>query len=154
MASDDTAGIAVPPPLVYLGSCLIGVGLDALWPVDFLPSFEQHLIGGILIGLSVVVAAPAALAFRRARTPVDPRKPTAALVTEGIFALTRNPLYVGLTLLFGGIAVTIDNIWAFILVAPAVAFVDRHVIAREERYLERKFGAAYLDYKARVRRWL
>jgi protein-S-isoprenylcysteine O-methyltransferase Ste14 len=154
MTADDTAGIAIPPPLVYLAFFLIGVGINEWRPIDLLPSLEQHLIGGLVIVASAAIAMPAARAFRRARTPIVPHKPTTALVTDGIYGCTRNPLYAGLTLLHAGIAVTIDNLWAFVLVVPAVAVIDRYVIAREERFLERKFGADYLAYKARVRRWI
>jgi len=153
MTNTDTAGIAVPPPLIYLAFLLAGVGLNEWRPVDLLSSLEQHAIGGLLIAASFAIAIAAARKFRRARTPIDVRKPPTALVTGGVFGCTRNPFYVALAVLHAGIAVTIDNVWAFALVVPAVAVVDRWVIAREERFLERKFGADYLAYKARVRRW-
>jgi protein-S-isoprenylcysteine O-methyltransferase Ste14 len=154
MQSDDTAGIALPAPVHYAACFLVGVGLDELWPVDLLPGDMQHPLGGALMLASAVIAVAAAYSLRRARTPIDPRRPATVLVTGGIFALSRNPLYLALTLLHVGSAVKIDNVRALLLVAPAVAFVDRSIIGREERYLERRFGAAYLAYKARVRRWI
>jgi protein-S-isoprenylcysteine O-methyltransferase Ste14 len=152
----DTAGIAIPPPLIYLTFFVIGVGLNEWRPVDLLPSLLQHSVGGVIILASFGIAVPAALAFHRARTPIDVRKPPTALVTRGMFKWTRNPLYLdlGLALLHVGMAVTIDNVWALAMAVPAVAAVDRLVIAREELFLERKFGAEYLAYKDRTRRWL
>ena len=89
-----------------------------------------------------------------ARTTLSPHKPTAALVTSGIFRITRNPPYLGLVALYLAIAVFANSLWALALIIPVVAVVNFAVIPREERYLERKFGREYTDYRQRVRRWL
>ena len=92
--------------------------------------------------------------FVRAGTELPPFRPTTAIVTDGPFRFTRNPMYIGMTLLYVGLAVGFDLIWALILL-PAVLLVIRfYAIAREERYLEAKFGEEYLSYKRRVRRWV
>jgi protein-S-isoprenylcysteine O-methyltransferase Ste14 len=93
-------------------------------------------------------------AFGRAGTPMDPGSPSQAIVTDGPYRLTRNPAYLGMTLAYAGIAIAADAPLALVPLPVAVAVVDRGVIAREERYLERKFGAQYTDYKRRVRRWI
>jgi protein-S-isoprenylcysteine O-methyltransferase Ste14 len=106
----------------------------------------------------VLVSLPLALAtlrvLSRAHTPVDPTKPTTALVTEGPFRYSRNPIYVALTLLYVGVALLINALWILLLVVPAGLVLRYGVIAREEAYLTRKFGDAYRHYTAQVRRWL
>jgi protein-S-isoprenylcysteine O-methyltransferase Ste14 len=93
-------------------------------------------------------------ALSRAHTPVDPLKPTTALVTEGPFRYSRNPIYLALTLLYLGVALLINALWILLLVVPVLVVICYGVIAREEAYLARKFGDAYRQYTAQVRRWL
>jgi protein-S-isoprenylcysteine O-methyltransferase Ste14 len=152
-----TAGVIARPPLIFLGSLLLGLALDYLlpWRLDVLPTGLARWIIAcllILVGLAPFVAG--IRGFLRAGTPVPTNEPTRALVTTGIHAWTRNPIYVGFFLVYLGIAVAARSPWILILVVP-LALVMRHgVVAREEAYLERRFGAPYRDYKARVRRWL
>jgi protein-S-isoprenylcysteine O-methyltransferase Ste14 len=77
-----------------------------------------------------------------------------ALVTSGIHGWSRNPIYVGMSLVYGGIAIAARSPWAFVLALPLAIVMRYFVVAREEAYLERCFGDVYRDYKARVRRWL
>ena len=93
-------------------------------------------------------------AFGLARTPLDPYTPSEAIVTDGPYRLSRNPAYLGMTLTYAGIAIVWNAPWALVPLPVAIAVIDRGVIVREERYLERKFGARYMDYKRRVRRWI
>jgi protein-S-isoprenylcysteine O-methyltransferase Ste14 len=106
----------------------------------------------------VLVSFPLALmtfcVLSRAHTPVDPLKPTTALVTEGPFRYSRNPIYLALTLLYLGVVLLINALGILLLVVPAVLVLRYGVIAREEAYLTRKFGDAYRQYTAQVRRWL
>ena len=155
MAEKDTAGIRVPPPLFYLGGFLIGVALELAFPVDGPAPWIRSV--GAALGLAgfIVFGSRAVLAFRRAQTPVIPFKPTTALVTTGWpYSHTRNPMYVGLAFLYAGFAFGFGVIWAFAILPFVLIAIDRLVIAREEPYLERKFGEPYRDYKGRVRRWL
>jgi protein-S-isoprenylcysteine O-methyltransferase Ste14 len=92
--------------------------------------------------------------FRAAGTNVETPKPATTIVTHGIYRLSRNPMYVSLTLLQAAIGVAAGSLWIVTLLAPTLAVMRYGVIAREERYMERKFGAPYLAYKASVRRWL
>jgi protein-S-isoprenylcysteine O-methyltransferase Ste14 len=85
---------------------------------------------------------------------VDPREPTTAIVTGGPYRFTRNPLYLSMTLVYAGITALANALPAALLLPAVLAFMRRGVIEREERYLERKFGDEYMDYKARVRRWI
>ena len=93
-------------------------------------------------------------AFTRAKTNISPYQPTKAIVTSGPYRFTRNPAYMGFTMIVSGVAVMAEALWVFAALVPTIALIDRAVIAREERYLESKFGDEYLSYKRRVRRWL
>jgi protein-S-isoprenylcysteine O-methyltransferase Ste14 len=92
--------------------------------------------------------------FSCAATPVQGTKPTRVLVTRGIHGWSRNPIYLGMFLVYGGIGIAVRSPWILILLLPLAVTIRYGVVAREEAYLERRFGNAYRDYKARVRRWL
>jgi protein-S-isoprenylcysteine O-methyltransferase Ste14 len=109
-------------------------------------------VGLILIGGGIFVAG--ASNFSRAATPVPGNRPVRALVTSGIHGWSRNPIYAGMSLVYGGIAIAARSPWAFVLALPLAIVMRYFVVAREEAYLERCFGDVYRDYKARVRRWL
>jgi protein-S-isoprenylcysteine O-methyltransferase Ste14 len=150
----DTAGVIAPPPVIYLGSLGIGFGLDALIGTGSVPSTVRVPIGAASIIAAGGLLASFLSAFRRAETPVDPYTPSEAIVTDGPYRLTRNPAYLGMALMYAGIAIVANAPWALVPLPVAIAVIDRGVIAREERYLERKFGRPYVDYKRRVRRWI
>ena len=151
----DTAGIRVPPPLFYVGGFLVGLALELAFPVDGPAAWIR--IAGAVAGVVGFVAfdSPAMMSFRRAGTSVIPFVPTTALVTTGWpYAHTRNPMYVGMGFLYAGFAFGFGVIWAVAILPIVLLAIDRLVIAREEPYLERKFGDPYREYKTRVRRWL
>ena len=150
----DTAGVIAPPPLIYLGAFGIGFGLDAIIGTGSLPSAVALPVGAASIIAGAGLLGSFLQAFRRAETPVDPYTPSEAIVTDGPYRLTRNPAYLGMALTYAGIAIVANSPWALVPLPLAIAVIDRGVIAREERYLERKFGTAYVDYKRRVRRWV
>ena len=150
----DRSGVRVPPPLVYLAGFLVGLGLEIAFPVDGLP-LGLALAGAVVgIGLFVALDSSAMQRFRRAGTNVIPFRPTTAIVTSGPYRFTRNPMYVGMACLYAGLALAFGVIWALAILPAVLLFIDRQVIAREERYLEGKFGEEYLAYKRRVRRWV
>jgi protein-S-isoprenylcysteine O-methyltransferase Ste14 len=150
----ETAGVAFPPPLAYLVGFLIAVGLELAFPPGGMPAWLR--VGGAIVCLAafVPINLGAVGRFVRTETPVNPYKPATRLVTSGPFRVTRNPMYLGLALLYAGLAFALDVIWAFPLLVVVIVLIDRLVIAREEPYLERLFGQEYLDYKQRVRRWI
>jgi len=150
---EDTAAVVAPPPLIYLAGLVVGLVLSAAVPAPFLARGAVSMIGAVLIAAALSLALWGARTMRRAGTSVRPDVPTTALVTTGPFGLSRNPLYASLTLLYAGIAIAARSLWALLLLIVVLAVMRRGVIGREERYLERKFGADYLQYKARVRRW-
>jgi protein-S-isoprenylcysteine O-methyltransferase Ste14 len=114
----------------------------------------RYLAGAALAAAGFVMIGMGTRRFQAAGTNVPPNLPTTALVVDGIYRLTRNPLYLGLTLIYLGLGVAAGSFWAIGLVVALLWVIHTGVIAREEHYLERKFGDAYRAYKARVRRWV
>jgi len=109
---------------------------------------------GILVILGGIALALAVRQMVRAKTAVDVRKPTTEIVTSGVFQFSRNPIYLSMVVLCLGAAFLLDSLWFLALCAPLAIVLQRAVIEPEEAYLEQKFGAKYLRYKAKVRRWL
>jgi len=154
MSKQDTPGVIAPPPLIYLTALVIGLGLGYLAPTPFLPRSLAYGLGAVLILIGAWILISARRMMQRAGTAIKPTIPTTALVVTGPFRFTRNPLYVGATLIYVGIAVAARSLWALALLLVVLAVMHRGVIDREEHYLERKFGADYVRYKERVRRWI
>jgi protein-S-isoprenylcysteine O-methyltransferase Ste14 len=157
--ADDTAtaGVIARPPLLFLGALLLGLGADRVLPsVLAVPGDEPIFwtVGACLILIGVAFMVASIRNFLRAATPVPTNQPTRALVTTGVNGWTRNPIYVGMFLIYGGIGAVAHSTWVLVLVLPLAVLIRYGVIAREEVYLERRFGDAYVDYKRRVRRWL
>jgi protein-S-isoprenylcysteine O-methyltransferase Ste14 len=152
--SRDQAGVIAPPPLIYGAALVAGLLLHARVPVKIVPVATARAGGSALTAAAIAVGATAFRALRAAGTSIDPREPTTALVTSGPYRFTRNPLYLSLTFLYAGIALSTRALWPLLLLPAVLATIDRGVVAREEAYLERKFGTDYLVYKERVRRWL
>lgn len=150
----DNPGVIAPPPLIFLGGLGVGFALNAVVGRGSGPSRIARPVGAALIVAGAGLMGTFVQAFGRARTPVDPYSPSETVVTDGPYRLTRNPGYLGMTLTYAGIAIVSDTPWALVPLPVAIAVIDRGVIAREERYLERKFGAEYTDYKRGVRRWI
>jgi protein-S-isoprenylcysteine O-methyltransferase Ste14 len=92
--------------------------------------------------------------MRSAETPIDPREPVSRIVTGGPFRYTRNPAYLGMAMIFGGVSCLANALSAILLLPVALLTIQRGVIEREERYLEREFGEEYLRFKAQTRRWV
>jgi protein-S-isoprenylcysteine O-methyltransferase Ste14 len=153
-STSDTAGVIAPPPLIFLSALVIGFGLDLVIGTGSLPWTVALPVGAVSIITGLGVMGSFVEAFRRARTPLDPYTPSEALVTDGPYRLTRNPGYLGMAITYAGIAIGSNALWVLAPLPLAIAVIDRGVIACEERYLERKFGQPYVDYKRRVRRWI
>jgi protein-S-isoprenylcysteine O-methyltransferase Ste14 len=150
----DTAHVIAVPPLIYGAAFIVGLLLHLACPVYILPPTLARGIGVMCVLVSLPLALTTFRVLSRAHTPVDPRRPTTALVTEGPFRYSRNPIYVALTLLYLGVAFLVNALWILLLAMPALVVLHYGVIAREEAYLARKFGTAYHQYTAQVRRWL
>lgn len=156
--SSDNPGVIIRPPFLYLGTLLIAAVLDWFVPASFggiLPAIAWVQIAGVAVTLAGGgIMALAVRRFSHAGTNVPTNLPVTALVTDGLYGLSRNPIYVGMSALYIGLSLLFDNPWALAFLIPILLVMRIGVIAREERYLEHKFGEAYTTYKAKVRRWL
>jgi protein-S-isoprenylcysteine O-methyltransferase Ste14 len=147
----------IPPPLLYVAVLLLAYFLDGRWPLAELPS-AWHAAARWL-GLALVVAAfvhafSAVALFVTSRTTIVPHHRSSTLVTRGAYRWTRNPMYVGLTLAYLGVAAILGSAWALPLLAIPLYVMNNHVIPMEERQLEAVFGDSYRAYQKHVRRWL
>jgi protein-S-isoprenylcysteine O-methyltransferase Ste14 len=151
----DRPNLVIPPPIPWALAILAGLVVGWLYPLQFVPaSIPRAWVGGGLFVLAVALAVWAIVTIREAGTQFDVHKPTTAIVENGPYRFTRNPIYLGMFLSQAGIAIGFDDLWVLATLVPFY-FVIRHgVVAREEAYLERKFGTVYRGYKSRVRRWL
>jgi protein-S-isoprenylcysteine O-methyltransferase Ste14 len=153
----DGPDLVVLPPVIPLGLLALAILLEWLLPLGYLPRplAPISVVVGLLLVLGfVAMGVWAALAFRRARTNIDPRRPALALVETGPYRFTRNPMYLGFLLLFAGIGLLASLDWSLPLLPVLWLCLDRLVVRREEAYLSAKFGAPYHEFRARTRRWL
>jgi protein-S-isoprenylcysteine O-methyltransferase Ste14 len=146
----------VPPPIV---AAIVGAlmwGVSRVTPILDVPSAARLAGVAVTAGFGVPFAAAAFAAFGRAGTTIDPVHPDRAssLVTRGVFNLSRNPMYVGLTLLLLGWASWLAAPWALLGPLAFVTYITRFQILPEERVMESKFGAEFVAYRERVRRWI
>jgi protein-S-isoprenylcysteine O-methyltransferase Ste14 len=151
------AGVVARPTRLFPAALLLGFVLDRSLPLSFVvPGGDaaQWAFAGALILIGLGLAAAGIRNFSRAATPVPTYEPTRALVTTGIHRWTRNPIYLGMFLVYGGVGIAARSPWTLVLTLPLAITIRYGVVAREEAYLERRFGDAYRAYKARVRRWL
>lgn len=150
----DNAGVKVLPPFIYLGFIFLSLILNYYIGFNLFAWWSQMVIGILLMGLGSGIAAAAFTQFTQIGTGVKPITPTTQIVSDGIFAYTRNPMYLGLTLVYVGFMVLCDIFWGLVLTIPLVFIIRHYAIAREEEYLSDKFGEEYEEYKSKVRRWL
>ncbi len=149
---EDNAGVKVPPPLIYLSAMIAGLIFSYFFPTAFLPVSVSLIVGILSVALAVFILVLAFRAFKLAQTNLEPWKPTNAIVSDGVFGFSRNPIYLAFTLFYLGTAFLFNSLWLLALLAPVLLVMRYSVIDREERYLESKFGAEYREYKRRVRR--
>ncbi len=155
-ADADSAAITFPPPFVYLGMLLLGALADRLLGV------ERFWLGWPMVAvLAMVLSVPALylvgdaiLKFIRAGNDPEPWKEVHVFIASGPYRFTRNPMYLGMALVYLGLALTAGSWAALALLPVTLGLVTRFVITPEEAYLAGKFGQTYLDYKAKVRRWI
>ena len=153
------AGVRFPPPLLFVAGLAIGLGLDRLAVPIRLAADEGSrtpliALGWLGIVSGVAFAAWAMRTFRRAQTAIVPNRPARTVVASGPYRWSRNPMYVGLTAVYSGVALVRNAAWPLILLPMVLAALWFLVIRREERYLTHAFGDAYLRYQRTVRRWL
>lgn len=154
--SSDNSGVLIFPPLIPLSILVVGIILNFVVPLDLLshvPLLVRIAVGIIafVVGLGMVIGANRI--FRHIGTNVNPSQPTRVLATTGVFTWTRNPMYVGGSIVLLGIAIGCALDWVPLLLVLSLPLVHYGIILREERYLERKFGDEYRSYKKKVPRY-
>jgi protein-S-isoprenylcysteine O-methyltransferase Ste14 len=151
----DTAHVIVRPPLAWGLAVIAGLALDWLVPVPFLPGdVPAGWLGATVFVLALALFAWAIVTMTRAGTNVPTNQPTTTIVERGPYRFTRNPIYLGMFLGLIALAIAFDNLWLLLMLVPFALVIRYGVVAREEAYLDRKFGDRYRGYRSRVRRWL
>ncbi len=151
----DRANVMVQPPVLLILVVTVGYGLDFFMPLTFLPAgFPAAWVGGGVWLVGFALAGLAIAQFRSTGVEEQVHTPTAEIVDSGLFAFSRNPIYVGTCIAIVGVAIVYNMLWILAMLVPFYFVIRYGVVAREEEYLERMFGDAYLDYKTRVRRWI
>lgn len=153
---DDKRGAAVkfPPPLLFLFWMIAGYIVHWFWPVDIASSSALTYIGIAVALTGFAIFIMAARTLKSAETNVEPWKPTTSIVATGIFAYSRNPIYLGFCLVAIGVGIIVNSVWVVLSFVPSGVMVYFIAIKKEEVYLEKKFGEQYTEYRSRVRRWL
>jgi len=156
MASkSDHPQIILNPFFIYILTGLCAVVMQKLLPLPTVltGAIPRAIVAAIMV-INLIIGLAAARGMLTAKTSLNPHRPTTALILSGPFRFTRNPLYLGLTVFYTGLMLVFELTWGLLLLPIVVWLVTIWVIVPEEKYLEQKFGAEYLDYKARVRRWI
>lgn len=153
-AAPKSPGVPFPPPFLYAALFLLGLLLDRLWPWSPLPRELSRILSAVLLVPGLGLVFTSLWLFFRAKTSPFPMRPASALVRTGFYRWTRNPMYLGMLLVYTGAALLFDVFWALVLVPAVVWLITRFVIRREERYLEARFGEEYRAYKVDVGRWI
>ena len=150
------AGVIAPPPVIFLAFLALAAVLEALAPSPTATLFRhaRYVTGAAILIIGLLIGIAGLRGLRAAATNVSTDLPTTALVVNGIYGRSRNPLYLAMALAYIGLAIAAGSVWAVTLLLPLLVLIHVGVISREEKYLEREFGDMYRQYKSRVRRWL
>ena len=153
----DAANVRLPPPLLPLATVLIGVAIGSRWPLT-MPVTDIAAVlfgvGTVLLVATVALAAWAVHVMRRSGQSELPWTPSTSIVRAGPYRFTRNPMYLAMVVSCVAFAFLLQNAWILILTPLCAWLLLVIAIVPEERYLEAKFGDAYLGYQRSVRRWL
>jgi protein-S-isoprenylcysteine O-methyltransferase Ste14 len=152
----DNPGIFIPPPLIYAAIFFLSILMQKIIPINnsFFDSRNATIAGIVLIVIALLFILPALIKFVQSKNTLVTIKPATSLQTKGIYSLTRNPMYMGLLILYSGIAMLEGNLWTFIFIPLIIIIVQSYVIRGEENYLQRAFGEEYIAYRKKVRRWI
>jgi protein-S-isoprenylcysteine O-methyltransferase Ste14 len=151
----DTAHVIIRPPLAWGLAVIAGLALDWLLPLPFLPDdLQKGFLGVSVFVLALALLAWAIVTMTGAGSNVPTNRPTTTIVESGPYRFTRNPIYLGMVLGLIGLGIAFNSLWLLIALLPFALVIRYGVVAREEAYLERKFGDVYRGYRSRVRRWL
>lgn len=152
----DSAAIRIPPPVFFFVCLGGGLLLEFFFPLQLIsiPLIPRIISGFIFILISIYFAGSGFFVLLRNKTTFNTAKSTSKIVTDGAYRFSRNPLYLSLLLLLSGIAVLQLSLWLFFAIPILYLLFLFKAVKPEESYLSQKFGEEYLDYAAKVRRWL
>src|SRR5213083_1813557 len=151
---EERPGVPIAPPLLFILPIVASLVMEWLVPTTFTQGVFRWNLGAIFFVAGLALNIVGFVTQKRAGTDPIPFHPSTRIVTHGPYRFSRNPMYIGLALCTLGLAFLVDCAWMLLAVPIALVLIDRLVVTREERYLERKFGEEYLSYKRRVRRWI
>jgi protein-S-isoprenylcysteine O-methyltransferase Ste14 len=152
----DSPVISIPPPIFFFICLGFGLLLEHFSPIHLMSisPIPRVIVGGIFMVVSGYFAASAFFILIKNKTPFNTTKPTIKIVTDGAYRFSRNPLYFSLLLLLFGIAVLMSSLWLLFTIPILYFLFLFKAVKPEERYLSQKFGEEYLEYSAKVRRWI
>jgi protein-S-isoprenylcysteine O-methyltransferase Ste14 len=143
----------LPPTYLWI-AIIVMVVIHFLFPVKRIIPFPWDLFGLLPLALGAALNIIADQAFRAAKTTVKPFQESTALITDGVYRISRHPMYLGFVLILLGLTILLGSLTPFLIVPVFAVVMDRVFIVVEERMLAEKFGQAWLDYKVEVRRWV
>jgi len=152
--SAETPRVPLPPPILYAVAIGLGLWLERPLPWPLPGGTLRFWSGVVLIALAVALFGLCLRELRRHQTTINPHRAASNLVETGPFRFSRNPIYVSLTVLQVGVGLLASSTWVLLMLLWVLPLMQRLVIAREEEHLRWRFGSEYVDYSARVRRWL
>jgi protein-S-isoprenylcysteine O-methyltransferase Ste14 len=150
----DSPGVTIHPPLLYLSGVVIGAVVNGMKSMPLSHSTIVRIVGLIVVILGIGWTNWGRLAMKAHGTNINPTKPTTTIITSGPYRFSRNPLYLGLTIIYLGLSLAVNSWWCLLLLIPIGLLMHFQVVVREERYLKGKFGDTYRQYQSRVRRYL
>jgi protein-S-isoprenylcysteine O-methyltransferase Ste14 len=152
----DSPGVYIPPPLFYVLIFFSSLFIQKKISIDKAVFHLQltRIVGISLLAISLLFLVASLRQFFQSKNTLILIKPASSLQTNGIYHISRNPMYVGLAIVYLGVTCLAGNWWNIILFPILILIVQKYIINREEKYLIRRFGQEYLDYKTKVRRWL
>jgi protein-S-isoprenylcysteine O-methyltransferase Ste14 len=154
----DNAQVRIPPPILIVVCLIAGWCLDQGQSWLILPATGWYgprvALSGALILLGLGLILYCAQQFKQAHTPIEPWRPTSSVITSGPYRYSRNPIYLGIVIAGAGIALAFNTCWMLFSVLAFALIANKHVIEKEEDYLDRKFGESYSNYRRETRRWL
>lgn len=149
----ESAEILAPGPILGVVALAVGWGIDVFVPIGGLPSPAKYVLGGTATLAGVVVVASSVREMGRIDKSPDHGDEPSELLTEGPFAYSRNPIYIGIIVAYLGLTIIIGSLWPLLTLIPLAWYFDR-MARREEDYLEATFGEEFREYRSEVRRWL
>ncbi len=150
----DKAGVIMFPPLLYALVLIAGIAVSKFFPYHFINLQLALPLGIFILAAGFVNLFRAARIFVQKKNPINPAASTKLIINMGIYKYTRNPMYLSFAIMYTGISILTNSWCSLLLLFPLLVLVQKGIIEREEQYLTRKFGAEYLAYKSKVRRWI